>query len=114
MAKLMVKVLEAKDEAGLFLLLIPNQLLFDMHLSRKDGCSYSEKMNSCIEGHTMMVNDVVEERLRMKAARYFGKIEKAQLSKRQKARNLQGGFSTMEVYKGEVVLDLGKKSKFAD
>ena len=50
-----------------------------------------------------MVNDVVEERLRMKAARCFSKIEKAE-SKRKKA-NLKSGFSTMEVYKGEVMLN---------
>ena len=50
-----------------------------------------------------MVNDVVEERLRMKAARCFSKIEKAE-SKRKKA-NLKSGFSTMELYKGEVMLN---------
>ena len=101
--KLSVKVLEAKDEDGLFSLLIPNEILWGWHLKRKDGCSYWEKMNSCIEGQSFMVNDVVEERLRMKAARCFSKIEKAE-SKRKKA-NLKSGFSTMEVYKVEVMLN---------
>ena len=82
--KLSVKVLEEKDEDGLFSLLIPNEILWGWHLTRKDGCSYWEKMNSCIEGQSFMVNDIVEERLRMKAARCFSKIEKAE-SKRKKA-----------------------------
>ena len=73
--KLSVKVLEAKDEDGLFSLLIPNEILWGWHLKRKDGCSYWEKMNSCIKGQSFMVNEVVEERLRMKAARCFSKIE---------------------------------------
>ncbi len=103
MAKLFVKILEAKKEDGLFSLLIPNQMLFDWHSSRNDGCSYWEKMNSCIEGKSFMVNDAVEERLRMKAARCFSKIAKAE-NARKKA-SLRGGFTTMEVNKGEVVLN---------
>ena len=100
--KLSVKVLEAKDEDGLFTLLIPNQLLYDWHSTRKDCCSNREKMNSCIEGHSFMVNDTVEERLRARAAKVFSKVEK--VGSKRKIVNMKDGSTTFQIYKGEVEL----------
>ena len=100
--KLSVKVLEAKDEDGFFTLLIPNQLLYDWHSTRKDCCSNWEKMNSCIESHSFMVNDTAEERLRARAAKVFSKVEKA--GSKRKIANMKDGSTTFQIYKGEVEL----------
>ncbi len=100
--KLTVKILESKNEDALLTLLIPNQLLYDWHLGRKDCCSNWEKMNSCIEGHSYMVNDTVEERFRARSAKVFSKVQKAG-SKRKRA-NMKNGSTTFQIYKGEVEL----------
>ena len=88
--KLTVKILESKDDYALLTLLIPN-----WHLGRKDCCSNWEKMNSCIEGHSFMVNDPVEERLRARSAKVFGKVEKA--GSKRKIANMKDGSTTFQI-----------------
>ncbi len=57
-----VRIQEAKDENAVYDMIIPKSM-HEWHLQRNDGCSVWE-MNSCIHGQSLMVSDVVEQRLR--------------------------------------------------
>ena len=70
---------------------------YDWHRTRKDCCS---KMNSCIEGHSFMVN--VEERLRAEDANVFSKVERAR--SKTEIINMKDRSTTFQIYKGEVEL----------
>ena len=97
-----VRILEGKNESSLFALQIPNNLLYGWHLQRNDGCSLSEKMNSCIEGSLLMVKDVVEERLRTRAAKIFSNVERCDTKRKRSV--MKHKFSTLQIYKGEIEL----------
>ena len=97
-----VKILEGKNEDSLFALQIPNNLLYGWHLQRNDGCRLSEKMNSCIEGPLLMVKDVVEERLRTRAAKIFSNVERGDTKRKRSV--VKDKFSTLQIYKGEIEL----------
>ena len=49
-----VFICSSKDESALCTLAIPNILLYQWYLTRKDG-SYSEKLNDCVAGKAMML-----------------------------------------------------------
>ncbi len=74
-SKQTVRIQEAKDENAVYALIIPKRLMHEWHLQRNDGCSVWEKMNSCIDGQSLMVSDVVEQRLRARAAKCYSTIE---------------------------------------
>ena len=97
-----VRILEGKNEDSLFALQIPNNLLYGWHLQRIDGCRLSEKMNSCIEGPLLMVKDVVEERLRTRAAKIFSNVERCDTKRKRSI--VKDKFSTLQIYKGEIEL----------
>ena len=94
-SKQTVRIQEAKDENAVYALIIPKRLMHEWHLQRNDGCSVWEKMNSCIDGQSLMVSDVVEQRLRARAAKCYSTIEGS--GGRNEIEKMKDGITTFQV-----------------
>ncbi len=98
-----VKIIGSKEKNSACSLVIPNSLLYHWYLTRSQETTFAKKLNSCIDGQSLMLNSTpnVEERLREKACHCFNNIVKA--DGKRKRDKLKSKTSIFHLYHDDIL-----------